>query len=49
MIRGMYDAEKRLIVEQKKQIEQQIKQIEQQIEITQIEKEKVEEVYRLGM
>jgi hemolysin D len=49
MIRGMYDAEKRLIVEQEKQIEQQIKQIEQQIEITQIEKEKVEEVYRLGM
>ncbi len=47
MVQGTYDAEKRLIVEQVKQIDQQIKQIEQQIEMTAIEKERDEELYRL--
>jgi len=49
MIRGMYDSEKKLLIEQREQIEQQIKQIQQQIEITKIQKEQVELQYRMGM
>ena len=49
MVIGTYEAEKRLIDEQIKQIEQQIKQIEEQIEMSQLEKERDEELYKLGL
>ncbi len=49
MVRGTYEAEKRLIDEQLKQISQQIRQIEEQIEMSQLEKARDEELYKMGM
>ncbi len=49
MIQGMYETERDSIIEQKKQIDQQIKQINEQITATQITKDRMSELYRLGI
>ena len=49
MIQGMFQTEQQSIIEQKNQIDLQIKQITQQMKATQINKQRLEELYRLGL
>ncbi len=49
MMQGTYDTERESIVEQKKQIDLQIRQLEEQIRATQIGKDRMDKLYRLGI
>jgi len=49
IIDGMFKSERDSIIEQKKQIQQQIKQLEEQIKTVQIDKERINNLYYMGM
>jgi hemolysin D len=49
LIHGMHKAESESIIEQKRQIDQQVKQLEEQIKATEINKGRIENLYRLGI
>ncbi|HIP60030.1 MAG TPA: HlyD family type I secretion periplasmic adaptor subunit [Campylobacterales bacterium] len=48
MIQGMYQNERESIIEQKRHIDQQVKQLDEQIKATQINRDRIQELYRLG-
>ncbi len=48
MIQGMYKAEMESMAEQKRQIDQQVVQLNEQIKATEIEKNRMQNLYRLG-
>ncbi len=49
LVTGMYETEKNLMREQQLQIDQQIKQIRQQIQATKINKNRLQELYKIGI
>ncbi|HIP54707.1 MAG TPA: HlyD family type I secretion periplasmic adaptor subunit [Sulfurimonas autotrophica] len=49
LIQGIHKAESKFMIEQKRQIDQQIKQLEEQIKATEINKQRIQNLYNLGI
>lgn len=49
LIHGIHKAESKFMIEQKRQIDQQIKQLEEQIKATEINKQRIQNLYNLGI